>query len=475
MRSAASLAAFVLCVILAAGCRSLLSSRTLADGGDRVPWALPEPDGTISGVNAQDTLARAHQPALDNTFIESSNEATVERPETYAVTGTWSALRGSSNLSVTGYADASRLGVAVSGEAPAISTARLPLSATESAAAPATAAENTSASTKPTLLAAGQSQAALMPEHRLHVSGADRAVAEAVATTGTAHAGAIEDAMHTGPDGGTSHLRAEEGPQQTGVSGATFSVASGRVEAVAQAKTTADVHRAVLGASGIRAELIDEGLVPILMATADSLLTSGATVEPLVTEAYAGFDGQSFYVAATEGIEDTPRFIFDAMIMPEEWPFAEGPAVVHWAPQAGALTARTSALDDSASEGTEAGRTVHTILGRSFPTATVGTQVESGARLNLTKIASSPVAYPGQIVTFYIRYTNTTRFVLEDLRIVDSLTAEFIYVTDSARSSRPAEITVTENEVGSSRITWQVEGKLSPGDAGTVALKAQVR
>jgi len=81
----------------------------------------------------------------------------------------------------------------------------------------------------------------------------------------------------------------------------------------------------------------------------------------------------------------------------------------------------------------------------------------------------------GDIVTVTIRYANTGTKVASDIVLSDSLSGRLEYVPGSAQTDRPANFSLTENEVGSVILRWELPGELMPGQAGTVKFRAKVR
>ena len=81
----------------------------------------------------------------------------------------------------------------------------------------------------------------------------------------------------------------------------------------------------------------------------------------------------------------------------------------------------------------------------------------------------------GDIVTFFIRYTNLGGQPIRDVIVSDNLISRFEYKTGNAQSSRAARFTVQPNEVGSSIVQWEIDGILMPHESGTVSFKVKIR
>ncbi len=95
--------------------------------------------------------------------------------------------------------------------------------------------------------------------------------------------------------------------------------------------------------------------------------------------------------------------------------------------------------------------------------------------LQLTKWTDCKETHLGDVVTFYIRYSNVGGRPINDVAISDSLTGRLEYVAGSSESSRPSNFTTQPNESGSVLLRWEIQGALQPGESGTVRFQARVR
>ena len=96
-------------------------------------------------------------------------------------------------------------------------------------------------------------------------------------------------------------------------------------------------------------------------------------------------------------------------------------------------------------------------------------------RLEIVKLADKQIAQPGEIVSFRIEYENIGDRELKDVRIIDNLTPRLEYVADSASSSRPAALSVTDNGEGSVILSWSLKEPLKGKTKGFVTFKSRVR
>jgi len=81
----------------------------------------------------------------------------------------------------------------------------------------------------------------------------------------------------------------------------------------------------------------------------------------------------------------------------------------------------------------------------------------------------------GEVVTFYLRFTNQGGQPITDVTVSDSLTPRFEYVAGSAKTDREATFTVQANEAGSAVLRWQFSGVLQPRQTGTISFQVKVR
>jgi uncharacterized repeat protein (TIGR01451 family) len=95
--------------------------------------------------------------------------------------------------------------------------------------------------------------------------------------------------------------------------------------------------------------------------------------------------------------------------------------------------------------------------------------------LQVLKWASTHQAQIGDVVTFYIKYSNLGGRPIHNIAVSDSLTARLEYVPGSARSDREAVFVTQENEAGSLILRWEIQNPLPPGERGVVSFQARVR
>jgi uncharacterized repeat protein (TIGR01451 family) len=95
--------------------------------------------------------------------------------------------------------------------------------------------------------------------------------------------------------------------------------------------------------------------------------------------------------------------------------------------------------------------------------------------MHLVKWADRQAAEVGDVVTFYLKYSNCGGKPIEDVAVSDSLTGRLEYVAGSAKTDRNAVFTMQQNEAGSMILRWEVSGKLMPGQSGVISFQARAR
>ena len=95
--------------------------------------------------------------------------------------------------------------------------------------------------------------------------------------------------------------------------------------------------------------------------------------------------------------------------------------------------------------------------------------------LVLCKWADKQSAHVGDVVTFYLRYTNTGGQPMTAVVVSDSLTGRLEYVPGSAVADRAAIFTTQVNEAGSVILRWEFGGSLPPKQSGIVRFQARIR
>lgn len=95
--------------------------------------------------------------------------------------------------------------------------------------------------------------------------------------------------------------------------------------------------------------------------------------------------------------------------------------------------------------------------------------------LVLFKWADATSAQVGDVITFYLKFSNHGGQPINDVAVSDSLTGRLEYIPGSAKSNRDAVFTTQPNEAGSLILRWEVTGRLLPGQSGVVSFQARVR
>jgi uncharacterized repeat protein (TIGR01451 family) len=95
--------------------------------------------------------------------------------------------------------------------------------------------------------------------------------------------------------------------------------------------------------------------------------------------------------------------------------------------------------------------------------------------MHLCKWADRESAQVGDVVTFFLKYSNNGGKPIEDVAVSDSLSGRLEYVPGSAKSDRNAVFTMQANGAGSVVLRWEISGKLLPGQSGLISFQARVR
>jgi uncharacterized repeat protein (TIGR01451 family) len=119
------------------------------------------------------------------------------------------------------------------------------------------------------------------------------------------------------------------------------------------------------------------------------------------------------------------------------------------------------------------------VVGRIREQTVVGSPIEKpcvpARPLHLCKWADKQAAQIGEVVTFYLKYSNPGGQPISDVAVSDSLIGRLEYVAGSARSDRSAAFTTEPNEAGSVTLRWEMSGSLLPGQSGMVSFQARIR
>ena len=119
---------------------------------------------------------------------------------------------------------------------------------------------------------------------------------------------------------------------------------------------------------------------------------------------------------------------------------------------------------------------VGTVLGtRDYSCICQGVPTVPDKPLVLCKWVDAQAAKVGDIVTFYLKYSNLGGQPINDVAVSDSLTGRLEYMPGSGKSDRNTVFTMQPNEAGSLILRWEVTGTLLPGQSGVVSFQARVR
>ena len=100
---------------------------------------------------------------------------------------------------------------------------------------------------------------------------------------------------------------------------------------------------------------------------------------------------------------------------------------------------------------------------------------EIAVKSKISGIVKTSFRQVGDVVTFYLKYSNNGGKPIDDVAVSDSLTGRLEYVPGSAQASRNVVFTTQVNEAGSMILRWEVTGELMPGQHGYIRFQARVR
>ncbi len=99
----------------------------------------------------------------------------------------------------------------------------------------------------------------------------------------------------------------------------------------------------------------------------------------------------------------------------------------------------------------------------------------SSGPLELRKSCDKVSARPGEVLTFTLRFTNTSGHPIKDIGLVDALNPRLEYVEGSAQCSRDAIFLQQSSQGGGVELRWEIQGVLQPGDQAVVQFKTMVK
>lgn len=81
----------------------------------------------------------------------------------------------------------------------------------------------------------------------------------------------------------------------------------------------------------------------------------------------------------------------------------------------------------------------------------------------------------GDVITFFLRYSNGGGQPITDIVVSDSLTTRYEYIPGSAKSDRAGNFTTQPNDAGSATLRWEFPGALQPGETGLISFQVRIR
>ena len=107
--------------------------------------------------------------------------------------------------------------------------------------------------------------------------------------------------------------------------------------------------------------------------------------------------------------------------------------------------------------------------------AKIDEAVEEVRRRHAKLVEVDRPAQVGDVVTFFLKFSNHGGQPINNVAVSDSLTGRLEYIPGTARADRDTVFTTQTNEAGSAVLRWEVSGVLLPGESGVVSFQARVR
>lgn len=95
--------------------------------------------------------------------------------------------------------------------------------------------------------------------------------------------------------------------------------------------------------------------------------------------------------------------------------------------------------------------------------------------LLIDKWPDRSAALVGDVVTFYLKFSNSGKQPITNVVVSDSLVTRYEYIPGSARADREGSFTTQSNEAGSLVLRWEFTGSLLPRESGLVSFQVRVR
>ena len=105
----------------------------------------------------------------------------------------------------------------------------------------------------------------------------------------------------------------------------------------------------------------------------------------------------------------------------------------------------------------------------------IPTKSEEDVPLLIIKWPDRHGVLPGELLTFFLRFTNPGKLPINEVAVVDNLTPRFEYVPGTSKTDRDGTFTFQPNQVGSSMLRWDFTAPLLPGESGTISFQVKVR
>ncbi len=95
--------------------------------------------------------------------------------------------------------------------------------------------------------------------------------------------------------------------------------------------------------------------------------------------------------------------------------------------------------------------------------------------MRIFKTASHTIANSGDIISFTIRFDNSSVKPLGNAVIIDNLSPRLDYIEGSQQCSVRVRFSAEPNDVGSMVLRWEIEEPIAPSDGGAISFDCRVR
>lgn len=112
-------------------------------------------------------------------------------------------------------------------------------------------------------------------------------------------------------------------------------------------------------------------------------------------------------------------------------------------------------------------------LSKKYSVADVTIVSTATAGISLEKYTNKQQAKPGDTMVFTLRYVNTSEQTIDDL-LIEDVQPLWTTIQDQQCGERPSGIEACQPLQNGEHLSWQLDGRLAPGDSGSVSFTVQL-